>query len=178
MDVAYWALDLKAPRSISVNGGKFFLDDATETPDSVEAMLEYPELTLLFTMHPKPLPGFEHMGGIGCVFQGTEATLVTNYEKHEVYVDGKLAEDFPVPTLHIPDSHGHLREFLDAVKDRDTETTCNISYGYRLTKAGLLVNIAYRTGDRIYWNDETETIIGNEGANQLLGRVFRKPWSI
>jgi predicted dehydrogenase len=178
VDVAYWALELTAPRSVSVTGGKFFLNDATETPDSVEALLEYPELALLFTMHPKPLPGFEHMGGIGCVFQGTEATLVTNYEKHEIYVDGKLAQDFPKPTLHIPDSPGHLREFIDAVKHRDTETTCNLAYGYRLTKAGLLANIAFRTGDRIYWNDETETITGNEGANRLLGRTFRKPWSL
>ncbi len=178
VDVAYWALELTAPRSVAVNGGKFYLEDATETPDSVEAMLEYPELTLLFTMHPNPLPGFEHMGGIGCVFQGTDATLVTNYEKHEIYVDGKLAQGFPEPSLHIPDSPGHLREFIDGVKNRDTQTTCNVGYGYRLTKAGLLSNIAYRTGDRIYWNDETETIAGNESANRLLGRAFRKPWTI
>jgi predicted dehydrogenase len=85
-DVAYWALDLKAPESVSAVGGRYFLRDGTETPDSLEAQLSFPGLTYVFRLHPGPMPGFEHMGHIGCVFVGTVATLVTNYEGHEVYV--------------------------------------------------------------------------------------------
>ena len=117
------------------------------------------------------------MGHIGCVFQGTEATLVTNYSKHEVLVDGKIVPDFPRPEPSIPDSPGHLREFLDAIKTR-AKTSCNVGYGHRLTSAGLLANIAYRTGEKIYWNDRLGTIAGSPNAARLLGRTFRKPWSI
>lgn len=177
-DVAFWALDLTAPKSVSTTGGRFFLDDATETPDTLEATLEFPNLNFVFTFHPDPLPGFDHMGGIGCVFQGTEATLVTNYEKHEIYVKGAKVEDFERPDPFIPDSPGHLREFLDAIKSRNLETTCRVAYGHNVTKSGHLANIAFRTGDRIYWDDATERIIENENANRLLGRVFRKPWSL
>lgn len=178
VDVAYWALELNAPRTIAAVGGKRFLDDATETPDYVEATLEYDEVTLLFTLHPAPLPGLEQFGGIGCAFQGSEATLVTNYERHEVLVKGAPAPDFPVPEPSLPNSPGHLREFLDAIKARNTETTCNIGYGHQLTKAGLLANIALRTGDRLYWNEQTERFLSNDNANRLLGRAFRKPWSL
>ena len=118
------------------------------------------------------------MGQIGCVFQGTEATLVTNYETHEIYVEGEKVDDFPRPEPSIPDSPGHLREFIDAIKTRDLETTCNIAYGHRVTKNGHIANIAFRTGDKIFWDDYSEKAIDNANANQLLGRVFRKPWSL
>jgi hypothetical protein len=34
-----------------------------------------------------------------------------------VYVDGEEVEDPPAPSLHIPDSPGHLRELLDVFQD-------------------------------------------------------------
>ncbi|HZO53605.1 MAG TPA: Gfo/Idh/MocA family oxidoreductase [Bryobacteraceae bacterium] len=177
-DVAFWAMDWKAPQAISASGGRFFLDDATETPDTIEAILEFPGMLYLFSFRPTPLPGFEHMGHIGCLFEGTEASLVTNYETNEVWVRGKKVEDFPRPTQSIPDSPGHVREFLDAVKTRNMETTCNLRYGHQLSKCGLLANISYRLGRKIHWDDAKERISGDSEANQQLSRKFRKPWKL
>ena len=178
VDVAVWALDLKAPRSVDAVGGRFFLTDETETPDTLEAVLEYPNLLMTFSYRPTPITGFEHMGHIGCLFEGTEASLVTNYTTHEVWVKGKKAEDFPRPDPTIPDSPGHSREFLDAIKARNLETTCNVRYGHRVTKAGLLANIAFRTGRRIHWNDEQERIVGDREASRYLRRSFRKDYKL
>jgi predicted dehydrogenase len=178
VDVAVWSLDLKAPRSVDAMGGRFFLADETETPDTLEAVLEYPNLLLTFSFRPTPLPGFEHMGHIGCLFEGTKASLVTNYTAHEVWVGGKMAEDFPRPDPSIPDSPGHTREFLDAIKTRNLETTCNVRYGHRVTKPGLLANIAFRTGRRIHWNDEQERIVGDREASRYLRRSFRKGYKL
>jgi predicted dehydrogenase len=178
VDVAVWSLELKAPRSVDAMGGRFFLADETETPDTLEAVLEYPNLLLTFSFRPTPLPGFEHMGHIGCLFEGTKASLVTNYTAHEVWVGGKKAEDFPRPDPTIPDSPGHTREFLDAIKTRNLETTCNVRYGHRVTKPGLLANIAFRTGRRIHWNDEQERIVGDREASRYLRRSFRKDYKL
>lgn len=178
VDLAVWALDLKGPRSASVVGGRFFVDDATETPDTLEAMLDYPGLMFTFSFRPTPLTGFEHMGHIGCLFEGSEAFLVANYEKHEVWVKGKKAEDFPRPDPTIPDSPGHIREFLDAIKTRNLETTCNLRYGHRVTKPGLLANIAFRTGRRIYWDDARERILDDREASRYLKRKYRKPYTL
>jgi predicted dehydrogenase len=177
-DVAVWALDLKAPRSVSATGGRLFLNDPTETPDTIEAVLDYPELVFMFSLRPTPLPGFEHMGHIGCLFEGTEASLVTNYQQHEVWVAGKKADDFPRPEPTIPDSPGHIREFLDGIKSRNLETTCNVRYGHRLSKLGLLTNIAYRTGRRIQWDDQRERFLHDDEANRYLKRKFRKPYKV
>ena len=178
VDVAVWALDLKGPSSVDSLGGRYFARDATETPDNVEAVLQYPDMLLTFSFRPTPLPGFEHMGHIGCVFEGTQASLVTNYTAHEVWVAGKKAVDFPIPAPTIPDSPGHIREFLDAIKSRNLETTCNVRYGHRVTKPGLLSNIAFRTGRRIHWNDEQERIVGDSEASRYLKRKFRKDYKL
>jgi predicted dehydrogenase len=175
-DVAYWALELTAPKSISAVGGKYFLKDNSETPDSLDVLYEYPKnLIMAWTVHPAGAPGYQDMGSIGCVFQGTEATLVTNYSKHKVFVEGKESPDFPRPPRSIPDSPGHIREFLDCIKTRE-QPTCNVNYGHKLNKGGLLGNIAYRTGERIYWDDEKEQVINNAKANDMVMRKYAEPW--
>jgi hypothetical protein len=178
VDVAYWALDLKAPRTISATGRRLSPENATETPESLQAVLEFPEVHMEFRLHPKTPPPYQHMGSIGCVFQGTEATLVTNYQKHEIYVKGKKVEDFPRPGRNIPDSPGHVREFLNAIKTRDLQTTCNIAYGHQLSKAGLLANIAFLTGSSVSWDDSSETAIDNPEAERMLARPYRSPWTL
>jgi predicted dehydrogenase len=178
VDVAMWALDLPAPKSVVAVGGRLHLTDATETPDTLDALLEYPDLMFTHSLRSAPLPGFDHMGSIGCVFEGTEATLVTNYGTHEVWVKGKKVEDVQRPPQTIPDSPGHIREFVDAIRSRTLETSCNLRYGHRLTKLGLLANIAYRTGRRIQWDDQRERIVGDATASRLLSRRFRKPYTL
>ena len=173
-----WALDLPAPTAVTSTGGRFFTTDETETPDAVEAVLEYPSLLVTFSLRPTPLPGFEHLGHIGCLFQGSEAWLAANYETNEVWVKGKKVDDFPRPAPTIPDSPGHVREFLDAVKSRNLDTTCNMRYGFRVTKPGLLANISYRTGHRLRWNEEAERVIDDKDANRLLMRRFRKDYQL
>lgn len=174
-DVVYWALDLKAPKSVSGAGGRF-VDDNAETPNVMELVYEYPGVVLSWNVHPHAQPGFEQQH-IGAVFQGSRATLFTNYQQHELYIGGKRVTDFKRPEPSIPDSPGHIREFLDSIRSRK-RTTCDVEYAWRLTKGGLLGNIAYRTGRRIYWDDARERITGDSKAESLGHRRYRKPWRL
>lgn len=175
-DVAYWALDLKAPKSVSATGGRWIVDDNAETPDSLEVVYEYPGLLLTWTLHPNGRPGYDHLGSY-VAFEGTAGTLVTTYTKHELWVNGKQEENFTRPAPSIPDSPGHIREFLDSIKSRQP-TTCNAEYAFRLTKGGLLGNIAFRTGERIEWDDDRELVKGHSRGNNLVTRHYRKPWKL
>jgi predicted dehydrogenase len=176
-DVAYWALDLKAPLNVSAAGGRWGMEDQAETPDTLEVLSEYPQqLILTWTLHPRGRPGFDHMGS-SVVFHGSAATLVVNYNQYELYVKGKRDAAFQPPAPSIPDSPGHVREFLNAIKSRE-RTTCDVEYGHRLNKAGLLANIAFRTGERLHWDDARERFTGNTRANRYLTRRYRKPWKL
>jgi len=175
-DLVHWALDLKAPKSVSAAGGRWGVDDAGETPDTLQVVSEYPGLLLTWTLAPNGRPGFDSMGS-SVIFQGSAATLVANYNRYEVYVKGKKEDDFKAPPKSIPDSPGHIREFLDAIKSRQT-TSCNVEYGFMVTKGGLLANIAYRTGERLNWDDAHEKFTGHTQANRFVTRHYRKPWKL
>jgi len=153
------------------------VEDNAETPDTMEVVCEFPNrLLLTWTLHPYGRPGYEHMGSC-VIFQGSQATLVTNYTRHEIWVKNKKEENFKRPAQSIPDSPGHIREFLDSIKSRKL-TTCNVDYGHRLTKGGHLGNIAFRTGERLKWDDAPEKFIDNSRANKLVTRRYRKPWKL
>jgi len=176
-DVAYWALELTDPLTVSALGGRWVLDDNAETPDTMEVVYQYPnDVLLTWTLAANGRPGYDHMGAC-VIFEGTNATLVTNYSKHEVWAKGKLVPDFPHPTPTIPDSPGHIREFLDSIKSRN-KTTCDVEYAHRLNKGGLLGNIAYRTGETIKWDGAKERITNSSAGAKLVTRKYRKPWKL
>lgn len=175
-DVAYWALDLTAPKSVVATGRREIEDDNAETPNYLDLVYEYPGLNLTWGLNPMAPAGFEDKG-IGCIFQGSAGSLFVDYGSHQLFVKGKPVKDFPRPAPSIPDSPGHIREFLDSVKSRKL-ATCDIEYGHKLTKAGLLGNIAYRTGRRITWDDAKEQILGDSQANKMVTRKYRKPWKL
>lgn len=175
-DVAYWALDLQAPKSVVATGRRELGDDNGETPNFMDLVYEYPGLNLVWTLSPMAPAGLENRL-LGCVFQGSAGSLLVDYDTHNLYVKGKLVTDFERPAATIPDSPGHIREFLDSVKSRKL-TTCDVEYGHKLTKAGLLGNIAYRTGRRIVWDDAKEQIVGDPKANQMVTRHYHKPWKL
>jgi predicted dehydrogenase len=175
-DVAYWALDLQAPTSVFSMGNRN-LDDNAETPNQMEAVYEYPGGPMLtWSVGIKGFPGFEDHN-IGCLFQGSQGTLLVDYTSQELYVKGKLVTDFERPAQTIPNSPGHIREFLNSIKSREL-TTCNVEYAHRLTKGALLGIIAQRTGRRVRWDDAKERILDDKAAEQLVTRRYRKPWKL
>lgn len=175
-DVVYWALDLHAPRFIAAAGRRELTDDNAETPNYLEVQYEFPGLNLVWSLNPQGPPGLENWS-IGAAFQGSEGTLITNYSEHKLFVKGKEVTGFQRPEPTIPDSPGHLREFLDSVKSRKL-TTCDLEYAHRLNKGGLLGNIALRTGRRIHWDNDAEKILGDKAAQQMVTRRYRKPWKL
>ncbi|MGE5646396.1 MAG: Gfo/Idh/MocA family protein [Acidobacteriota bacterium] len=175
-DVVYWALELQAPKSVAATGRRELSDDNAETPNFMEVQYEYPGISLSWTLNPVGFPGFEDWP-IGAVFQGTEASMFVNYTNIAICSQGKPVKDFPRPAPSIPDSPGHIREFLNSIKSRKL-CTCDVDYGHRLTKAGLLGNIALRTGRRVVWDNDRETIVNDKEAAKYVTRRYRKPWKL
>jgi predicted dehydrogenase len=176
-DVVYWALDLTAPRFVAASGRRDLTEDNGETPNLLEVQYEYPDgVMMLWSIGRQGPPGLEDWS-IGAAFQGTEGTLVTDYRRHKLFRKGREITGFPVPPQSIPDSPGHIREFLDSIKTRE-RCTCDVDYSHRLTKAGLLGNIAYRTGRRIEFDDGQERILNDKHADQMVTRRYRRPWRL
>ena len=157
-------------------GRRELSDDNAETPNYLEVQYEFPGLSMVWNLNPYGPPMLENWG-IGAAFQGSDGTTVTNYGEHKVFQKGKEVTEFKRPDPTIPNSPGHIREFLDSIKSRKL-ATCDVEYAHRLNKGGLLGNIAYRTGKRIQWDDAREQIVGDKAAQKFVTRQYRKPWKL
>ena len=71
----------------------------------------------------------------------------------------------------------HTRNFLDCVKSRQAPVS-DAETGHRSTSACHLANVSLRSGRKIRWNAEAETVEGDAEAVKLLTREYRAPWKL
>ena len=77
LDIVQFAFDEAMPVSVSAQGGKFYVNDNTETPDTMMVTYRYPGFVGSYesrTANPFPMYGDTY----GTSFHGTKATLMVN----------------------------------------------------------------------------------------------------
>jgi len=176
IDLVHWAMEVDAPETITATGGRYTLRDNGETPDTLEVIYHYAKgFDMVWSETDFSVHGFEGRG-LGIMFQGTNGTLVADYNTFQIFPEKGKEVVRPEPSL--PRSVGHHREWLDAIKSRDP-CTCRFEYGHRLTSVGHLGNIALWTGEKLHWDGVEERVTNHPEANRYLTReVYRAPWTI
>jgi predicted dehydrogenase len=177
IQVLLWAMGNEPPRAVVASGGKYVLEDNSETPDTQMAVYEFPSYTLVW----------EHKVGVGLglynrpwgmSFTGTEGTLVINDSGWEILrepsKDSLRAAKFPGGVDPRP---AHVRNFLDCVKSRQ-RTVEDLDEGHFLSTVAHLGNLALRTGERIRWDAVREEVVGSAAGQALTTVAYRAPWSL
>lgn len=184
MDLPFWALDLKYPKTIDPSHLEPADSDYAPRDLSVRYTFEQEEgypLTLTWydgARRPAVLPalGLADKGN-GVLFIGTEGALWSDYGKNCLVPKGKE----PIVSVDaIPDSVGHHLEWIHAIKDSAAPdvTTCNFGYSGRLAETVLLGPVAYRCGKRLVYNSETMEAINCPLAAKYLNAVYREGWGL
>jgi hypothetical protein len=77
------------------------------------------------------------------------------------------------------DTPTHFQNFIDCIKSRRSEDLiADIEQGHYSALLCHLGNIAYRTGRRLEFDPEKESFVGDDDANQLLTREYRKGYEL
>ncbi len=79
--------------------------------------------------------------------------------------------------IHLLQDNHHYRDFLDCVLTRRTPVS-NIDSAVQSDFISHLSDIAIRTGRKIKWDTEKETIVGDEAAARMMHRAIRGPWIV
>lgn len=172
VDIIHWAMGVQAPLSVSAAGGMHVLSDNRETPDTLDALFEYPGFTLqgsIYHANARPIEGKDY----GIAFYGSAATLVLTREGYEIFPEGGDREVASEPSTGLDDRHA--KAFLDAVRSRQ-RPFANLETGHESSIPALLANISFRTGRKLTWDADAERFDGDDEANRLLSREYRKPW--
>jgi predicted dehydrogenase len=178
IDLVHWAMDVDAPHAVSAVGGRYALDDNCEAPDTLEITYEYQKgdqkFLMIWSQTDANSHGLENKG-LGIMFQGTDATLVADYNSHRIFAEKNRKVDEQSKTYPRSVGTRHHREWLDAIKTR-SQCSCHFGYGHRLTTVGNLGNISLWTGEKLKWDSVKERITNHPDANQFLTKEYRTPW--
>jgi predicted dehydrogenase len=184
MDLAHWALKLRAPTTVSAEGPP---PEEVSCPAYTIAHYEYPargdmpavKLTWYDSGKKPELLGTlgeaaKAYAGGGQLFVGSKGMLLSNYGAHVLLPQDKFA-DYKRPEQTIPASIGHHKEWLAGIRN-GSETTCNFDYAGALTEAVLLGTVAYRSGKKLEWDAANFKITNSPESQQLLHKEYRKGW--
>lgn len=174
IDIIHWALGADAPLAVSAAGGTFALKDNRETPDTLDALFEYPGFTVqgsIYHANARQIEGRSH----GIAFYGSKGTLIIDRTGYEVWPEGESQHVVKSPGSDLDGRHA--QNFLDAVRSRRMPLA-DLQTGHRSSIPCLLANISFRTGRKLRWNAEMERFVGDQEADRYLSRTYRKPWSL
>ncbi|MFP4502658.1 MAG: Gfo/Idh/MocA family protein [Candidatus Hydrogenedentota bacterium] len=172
-DIVNWVFDKGLPTEISSTGGIFGYDeDARETPNTHVTHYTFAD-GAIYTMEVRNRPT---EGGPFVALYGSKG-----YSKDTTFFDpdDNEIEDENPPTASPDYSMSHMLGFLKAVQAQDPAAVpANAEQGHVAAALCHLGNIAYRTGRKLRFDPKTETFEGDEEANALLTRAYRKGFEV
>jgi predicted dehydrogenase len=190
-DMVRWMLNLGWPTRISSAGG-IFVDKKSKAniTDTQSATFEYPDFDVVWqhrTYGPSPDPQYPW----GATFYGDKGTLKASVMGYDFIPQGGKAvhkdvtyelEQYPEDKTekdlekHVaPALRAHWRDFLKARESRG-KPVADIEQGHISSASCILANVSQKLGRTITWDPEKHVCVGDEEANKLLRRPYRKPW--
>ena len=191
IDIALYAMQANAPISVMASGGKLaYPDDASETPDTLQTVYQYNDFSMLWE-HATGIDGGPYGRTEGIAFIGNNGTLVVNRQGYEVLVE-KFPRGYaergeprmePVEGFQKPKELNyldlHTQNFVDAIKANDPKLlNTPIDSGSVAAINAQMGNIAYKTGEKVYWDPETGGFKKNKLANKLVKAQYHNDWKL
>ncbi|WP_421824997.1 Gfo/Idh/MocA family protein [Flagellimonas oceanensis] len=186
IDYALFGMKASTPKSVMAMGGKFaYPGDAAETPDTLQTIYDFGDFSLLWE-HATGIDGGNYGRNHGVAFIGNNGTLVLDRGGWEVIPEHDRphwSQDLGPKIDAVPLQEGvgkglglHTQNFLEAVKTRDKSILkAPIKIGYDAAVVSHLGNIAYKTGERLFWDADNHKFNHSE-ADALLAKPYHNGW--
>jgi len=178
IDYILYGMNRSIPDSVMAIGGKYaFPDDDMVTPDTMTAVYDFKDFTMIW----------EHTIGIGLgnwrrphgmSYIGENGTLVLDRSGWEVVPEKDRVEAVPVQKNVGNGQDLHVRNFLDCIRDNTPQNLhADIEIGRRVALVAQMGNIAYRTGEKVSWDDAKQAF-KTETANKLITPVYNNGYKL
>ena len=181
IDYARWGLGVEThPSLVSAAGGKYMFDDDQQFPDTQQIAFEYPaekpgerrmliyEQRLWSTNYPNNCDsGVEFYGTKGQMFLSRRGKLQLLAERN-AKVDVKI-------TPEAQNEVKHVANFCQAIRE-GVPLTAEIEVGHLSAALCHLGNVATRLGRSFRFDPQTESVVDDEEAQNLMRRSYREHW--
>lgn len=188
LDTARWIMGVGYPRTVSSTGGIYVAKGGTaNTTDTQTVTYDYGGFDMVWE-HRMYGRG-DNKVGWGVNFYGNKGTLELTIDDWTFYPwgggkqvhveatsDGPPGPDVKYEhTNRKPAGRAHMKNFLQCVATRQ-RPVADIEEGHISTALCELGTISQKLGRSVAWDASRQQIVGDEEANRLLRRDYRKPW--
>lgn len=175
LDIVQMACGEQMPLAITALGGKYWFQDDTETPDTLQVVYEYPGF----------LTTWEHRSNnteatksrlMGITFHGTRGTLYVDRTVCRLTPE-KGSDLQPFEMARVTDPHPlHWANFVDCIRTRKKPNS-DIETCVRSSATSILGNVSLRSKLRLDWDEARHTTKQPE-ARHLLRPDPRAQWAV
>ncbi len=182
MDYALLGMQAKTPKSIMAAGGKFaYPDDAAETPDTLTTVFEFDGFNIQWE-HATGINGGPYNRDHGIAYIGNNGTLVLDRGGWEVIPEmegGKPKMEAVARQKSSDDGIGlHTKNFIEVIQSRKfDDLKAPIQAGAHVAVVCQMGNIAYKTGKKIYWDNEKHRF-NDADANKYLEAEYHNGYKM
>jgi hypothetical protein len=190
VDIASWALALNGqtagPRTIGgiathpvkFKNGEPVERDRYNTATEFFFVVDFPGDTKLFIRHDTD-NGVLIEGEKGTIFVSRKALSGAPVDalKDHPLPEGALAKVYKDLPMEHNERKAHWANFLGCCKSRK-EPISDVHSHMKMLNVCHLAGISARLGRSISWDDASEQIVGDEQANAMLARPYRKGYGI
>ncbi len=171
VDIAQWGHGTDETGPVEIEGAAMFPEDGlADCAISWKVQHRYADGVTMVYMDNE-----QHKQGV--TFQGTEGWVHVNRQGIWAEPESLLTSVIGQDEIHLIESKGHQRNFLDAVKMRG-QTICPVDVAVRTDTICHLTDICTRLGRRLRWDPEKEDFIDDPEASRMLTRAMRSPWRL
>ena len=175
LDIVHMALGDVMPDSVVALGGKYWLRDDSETPDTLQVTYEYPGCIASWEHRCHNTEGLTSRL-MGITFHGSRGTLYVDRGLYKLTPE-KGSDLEPAEMKRVTDPHPlHWANFLECVRTR-RKPNSDIENCFRSSAACILGNLSLRAKMRLDWDPRNNTTRQAE-AHPYLQRTYRGPWKL
>ncbi|MBX2923890.1 MAG: Gfo/Idh/MocA family oxidoreductase [Chitinophagaceae bacterium] len=190
IDTVHWFADLPHPRSVAVNGGIYMWKDGRKNADTLTAVFDYGPLDdmskgfqVIFSSRMT-----NASGDVKEIYYSNGGTL--NLDTNKISPEGGLQEKHAnamgmqanlLPEMSLNEmatkvttdantggddlTVAHVRNWMECVRSR-RQPNASIEAGYNHSIAVIMSNAAFRTGQKVTFDEKTQEVIAG-------GKAFR-----
>ncbi len=179
----YGLLGMKAgvPKSIAALGGRFaYPDMLEETPDTLTTLYEFENFNLVWDS-AMGIDNGSYGRDHGIAYIGNNGTLILNRGGWEIIEEKQSKNKVSKPLVAANDNglNKHWENFVSVVKSRKmADLHCSIQDGAHVATIAQMGNIAYRTGQKLFWDTNKERFTDDAVNAQYLMKEYHNGYKL
>lgn len=182
IDYGLYGMGVDTPNAVASMGGQFGYPpsvDASETPDTQQALYEFDDFSMIWE-HATGIDGGPYDRDHGVAFIGNNGTLVVDRGGWEVLPEAE-DDEYKLDAIPPRDGEGgldaHAENFVASIRGNATPN-CPVDVAANTAIVAHLGNVAHQVGRRVEWDAEERQFAGDEEANEFVWPSYRDPWSL